>query len=99
MARFDVYRNPDGPGYLLDIQADLLSHLATRVVIPLLPQSLAPPPLTTLNPVCELAGEDILVLTQALAAVPAAILKTPVASLAGRRDELTAAVDLLFQGF
>ncbi|CAM5429606.1 hypothetical protein TMEC54S_03045 [Thauera mechernichensis] len=37
MARFDVYRNSAGEGFLLDVQADLLSHLNTRVVVPLLP--------------------------------------------------------------
>ena len=34
MARFDIYPNPVGAGYLLDIQADLLSGLNTRVVVP-----------------------------------------------------------------
>ena len=43
MARFDVYRNPEGSGYLLDVQADLLSDLNTRVVVPLIPAELAPP--------------------------------------------------------
>ena len=37
MAGYDVYPNPSGGGYLLDIQADLLSELNTRVVVPLLP--------------------------------------------------------------
>ncbi len=36
MARFDLYRNPDGAGYLIECQADLLSDLNTRVVIPLM---------------------------------------------------------------
>lgn len=26
MARFHVYPNPNGAGYLLDVQADLLEH-------------------------------------------------------------------------
>lgn len=38
MARFAVYANPDGPGYLVDLQADINSHFATRVVAPLLPR-------------------------------------------------------------
>ena len=33
MARFDVYRNSAGEGFLLEVQADLLSHLNTRVVV------------------------------------------------------------------
>ena len=36
MARFDVYRLADG-GLVVDLQADLLSDLKTRVVAPLLP--------------------------------------------------------------
>jgi toxin CcdB len=50
MARLDVYPNPDGPGWLADVQADLLSHLNTRVVGPLLPQANAPAPAQTLDP-------------------------------------------------
>lgn len=50
MARFDVYQNPDGQGALLDVQADLLSQLNTRVVVPLLPASYAPIPAKHLNP-------------------------------------------------
>ncbi|MBS1183360.1 MAG: plasmid maintenance protein CcdB, partial [Proteobacteria bacterium] len=37
MARFDVFPNPGGSGYLLDVQADLLDGLNTRIVVPLLP--------------------------------------------------------------
>lgn len=37
MTRLTVYKNPDGPGYLVDLQADINSHFATRVVAPLLP--------------------------------------------------------------
>ena len=50
MARFDVHANPSGPGYLLDCQADLLSHLTTRFVVPLLPLDAAPKPAARLNP-------------------------------------------------
>jgi toxin CcdB len=99
MARFDVFRNPEGPGCLLDIQADLLSHLNTRVVIPLLPAATAPKPARTLNLVFELGDETLVVTTQFMAAVPTSMLRTPVANLAARRDEIVAAIDLLMQGF
>jgi toxin CcdB len=36
--RFSVYANPEGPDDLIDVQANLLSHLNTRVVVPLLPK-------------------------------------------------------------
>jgi toxin CcdB len=99
MARFDVHRHPDGPGCLLDIQADLLSHLNTRVVVPLLPLANAPLPARTLNPCFDIAGESLVMTTQFMAAVPANILHTPLGNLGARRDEIVAAVDLLMQGF
>jgi len=99
MARFDVYKNPDGAGYLLDIQADLLDHLNTRVVVPLLPRSIAPQPARTLNPCFDIAGETLVMATQFMAAVPANMLRAPLTSLGTRRDEIVAAIDLLMQGF
>lgn len=35
--RFTVYRSPEGKGYLLNIQAEAMSHFNTRVVVPPLP--------------------------------------------------------------
>lgn len=99
MARFDVCLNPEGAGYLLDIQADLLSHLNTRVVVPLLPIDVAPQPARTLNPVFRIGDQDFVMATQFLAAVPAALLRSPVTTLEARRDEIVAAIDLLMQGF
>ena len=99
MVRFDVYKNPDGEGCLLDVQADLLSHLNSRVVVPLLPLAIAPKPATILNPCFEIAGESLAMATQFMAAVPANILRTPIASLQAERDVIVAAVDFLMQGF
>ncbi|MGF1548588.1 MAG: CcdB family protein [Thiotrichales bacterium] len=48
--RFEVFVNPDGGGYLLNIQAGLLQHLNTRVVVPLMPVANAPLPAKILNP-------------------------------------------------
>ncbi|MGH8229771.1 MAG: CcdB family protein [Steroidobacteraceae bacterium] len=99
MARFDVYPNPDGNGLLVDIQADLMSHLESRVVVPLIPLDVAPAPSKILNPLFKIEDNPYLLLTQQLAAVPAQLVKRPIASLADRRDEIVAAVDLLLQGF
>ncbi|KON80230.1 CcdB family protein [Azoarcus sp. PA01] len=99
MPRFAVFRNPDGLGYLLDVQADLLDHLNTRVVVPLLPLDVAPVAAKTLNPVFEVEGKAVVMVTQFLAAVPAQMLKNAVGSLESRRDDVTNALDLLFQGF
>jgi toxin CcdB len=51
MARCDIYARKDGPGFLIDCQADLLSGLNTRFVAPLLPEAHAPMPAARLNPV------------------------------------------------
>ena len=99
MARFGVYMYPDGKGYLLDVQADLLSHFNTRVVVPLLSVSRAPTPAKTLNPVFDLNGTAYVMVTQFMAAVPESLLKTCLSSQEHHRDEITAALDLLFQGF
>ena len=39
MAKYDVFANPDGEGHLLEVQANLLDELNTRVVVPLVPHS------------------------------------------------------------
>lgn len=99
MRRFDVYENPEGGGYVLDVQADLLTSLHTRVVVPLMPASAAPVPAKSLNQQFEVEGEPVVMVTQFLAAVPASLLKTTITNLESRRDDITAALDLLFQGF
>lgn len=98
MARFSIYDNPEGQGFLLDVQANLLSHLNTRVVIPLLPVANAPTPAQTLNPMFEIRGEQYVMATQYMAAVPSKMLKEPIQSAGDRAFEVTSALDCLFQG-
>ncbi|MBS0545281.1 MAG: CcdB family protein [Proteobacteria bacterium] len=99
MARFDVYRNGVSESFLLDVQADLLNHLNTRVVVPLLPRDGALQPARGLNPVFEIDGRAWVMATQYMAAVPSSLLKAPVARLDAFRAEITTALDILFQGF
>jgi toxin CcdB len=101
MGQFDLYRNPRKRTFplLLDIQDDLLSQLATRVVVPLTSlKRHSPRPITRLNPTATIEGIEYVLLFQELAAIPASVLRTPVGSLADRRSELVAAIDLLFTG-
>lgn len=98
MARFDVYVSPDGRGYLLDVQADLLDSLNTRVVVPLMPVSAAPSPAKRLNPVFDIQNERHVMVTQFLSAVPVSILKTPIFSFAQHDAEITGALDILTTG-
>ncbi|MBC7699670.1 CcdB family protein [Aquabacterium sp.] len=98
MPRFCVHANPEGPGYLLDVQANLLSHLNTRMVVPLLPKTSAPAPAQTLNPTFEIGGVAHVMVTQFMAAVPQKLLQAQVLSLEDRAHEVVSALDCLFQG-
>lgn len=102
MPRLDVHRialSGSREGYVLDVQADLLTHLATRTVVPLLPEATAPPPIADLNPIVEIDGTRHVMVTQAIASVPTRELKGVVASLSPRHDAVTRALDTLLIGF
>ena len=99
MARFSVYQNPGDEGYLIDVQADLMAHLNTRLVVPLVPRSKAPKPARTLNPLFTLEDVEHVMLTQYAAAIPLSELEREVINLASRRDDIVTALDLLLQGF
>jgi toxin CcdB len=99
MSRYSIYPSPGEVGYLLDVQADMHSHLNVRMVIPLLPLALAPTPARTLNPLFELNGETYSMVTQYMAAMPVKALKNRLFNVEDRREEIVAAIDLLLQGF
>ena len=98
MARFDVCALRNGEGYVLDVQADILDHLNTRVVVPLLPKKSAPQPANRLNPVVDIDGEAFVMVTQFLAAVPKSELGNTILSMDNSFAEITAALDMVFQG-
>jgi len=99
MARYNVYANPGGSGYLLDVQAEVHSHFNTRMVVPLLPIDSAPQPAKTLNPIFNIADQPHVMVTQFMAAIPLKVLKNAVFNVSVQRDDITAALDLLLQGF
>ena len=101
MAQFDVFRNPRAGIYplVLDIQADLHSRLATRIVVPLVARRrYAAQPLTRLTPIMKVRGDEYVVVFPLLAAVPRASLGEIIGSLAAERATLIAALDLLIAG-
>lgn len=99
MAKYDVHEYRSGDGYLLDVQAELLDHLNTRVVVPLLPKLQAPQPAARLNPVFEIEGTSFVLATQFLAAIPKGELGPIVANLEPDFAIITSALDMVFQGF
>lgn len=102
MHQFDVFRNPSGKArfpFVLLVQHDVLSALPVRVVVPLTPQrSFGDRPVARLNPVFEVDGTPVVMLTQLLGAVPTSSLGRRVGSLGARRTEIIGALDIVFSG-
>lgn len=99
MARFDVYRQPDGGGYLLDCQADILSILNTRFVVPLLAPDEAPLAGARLNPSFAVQSEPVVMYTQFAASVPVKDLGEHICSLADDHSTIMNALDMLLTGY
>lgn len=101
MAQFDVLRNPRGGAYplVVDVQAELHARLATCIVVPLTPRArYAVPPITRLQPIVKVRGEEYVVVVPMIAAVARASLGERVGSLAAQRTTLLGALDLLITG-
>jgi toxin CcdB len=103
MAAFDVHANPEprtrtALPYVIELQADLLSDLNTRLVAPLAPARSYKGAVPRLNPVIDIKGEPHVLLTQQMAALPKRLLNAPVANAQARRYDIVAAVDFLVTG-
>ena len=103
MARFDVYENlnratRDSIPYLLDVQADLLDALATRVVVPLVSAEDMGGATKYFCPQFKIKGIAVVMSTGELAGLPLRTFGAKVTSLKHKRDEIIAALDLLFTG-
>lgn len=105
MAQFDIYRN-ENPAtrsrypYVLDIQAELLSELPTRLVVPLRDGTGTEPWIVSrLHPVLKLGDNTLIAVFSEMAAVPASILGNKVGDARVQRADLIAAMDLLVTGF
>jgi toxin CcdB len=102
MGRFDVYRNASAGSrypFLLDVQADLLADLGTRIVIPLMIDRKAGLPIRRLQPVVAIDGEHYVLRTELVGSVHRSQLGSLVTSLTGQRDIVVSALDFLFDGF
>ena len=96
--QFDVHRNRAGSSeyapYLLNIQADLLADLDTRVVVPLI----LVPLFGRLHPILSIENEQVVMATHLVAAIRRTELGAPVTSVRDQRDEIVRAVDILLIG-
>ena len=105
MPRFAVHRN-ENPGsraefpFLVDVQADVLEELDTRVVIPLgKAAELTGFPMLYLIPVVAFQGENYLLLTPQLGGISRCELGPQAGSLADQERAISTALDFLLRGF
>lgn len=98
MPRFDVYAC--GNGYFLDVQADLLKRLNTRIAVPLQPSDEAPTPGRVLNPIIIIIDDQPFVMvTQFVSAMYRSELGHVISNHAPEAATRTRALDIALHGF
>ena len=98
MSQFDVHRLKSGSALVVDCQSDLLEHLSTRLVVPLIPREHGPPQVARLNPLLSLDGREFIMATQLAAAGLRSDLGEVIASPRDRSFDILGALDVLFSG-
>ncbi len=105
MPQFAVYRNENLGSceefpFLVDIQADLLEELGTRVVVPLAKsEALIDFPTQYLTPLITFQGRPYALLTPQLAGISRDELGPQAGSLADQERAISTAIDFLLRGF
>jgi toxin CcdB len=84
--------------YLLDVQADLVSGLETRVMVPLVRASEFGRRAGRLHPVFTVCGEEVVMATHLLAAIRSSGLGLMADVLIEYRSEIVGALDVLLTG-
>jgi toxin CcdB len=98
MSQFDVHRLKNGGALVVDCQSELLEHLNTRLVVPLLPRENSPGQVARLNPSLAVGDREYVMATQLAAAVLQRDLGDVVASLQDRSFDIVGALDVLISG-
>jgi toxin CcdB len=105
MARFDIYSNPGrnqkSIPFLVDVQSNVISGLASRIVIPLRPlSSFAPMSLPEeLFPMIDVNGTRYVLDTPQLGAIPSRELTSKIASAKDQQADIQAALDRVFGAY
>ena len=104
MAQYDVFVNPH-PGsrgtvpFVVDVQSGLTDQLPTRLVMPLSRVGTNEGRLpTSICPLVDVQGETLSVMAHLAAAVPAKLLRKPVASIQHRACDVRSAMDAVVSG-
>ncbi len=102
--QYDVYDNPsprmrDQYPYVVDIQSDLLSSLATRMVVPLAVTALTAHDLPRqLCPVISVKGKNLMLVAFEAAPLGRRLLKNKLVSVKHRASDIIAAMDAVVSG-
>ena len=101
--QFDVFVNPIAAArrhypFVVALQSDFVDGAREQIVAPLVPQKSLSAIAGRLTPIVVVNSSDHVVLVPALTGVRRRDLEVRVASLAGARTEVLAAIDLLFFG-
>ena len=104
MARFDVYPTPMAEErrhtpFWLDVQADHLETLGSRIIVPLRRVLASVPIKQRLNPDFDIDGTRVFADTANIGAFPLALLRRPVTNLRHERMAIQDALDFLFTGY
>jgi toxin CcdB len=84
--------------YLLDVQADVLDGLESRVMVPLVRVAEFGRRAGRLHPVFTVCGEEVVMATHLLAAIRSSGLGRAVDALISQRNEIIGALDVLLVG-
>lgn len=97
MARFDLHRRQ---GRLdVDVQADIIPYVGTRVVIPLYELGSVPRSMQRLHPILSIDGMSFVLAAHLMAAVPVSELGPVIGGLDAQYLTVVAAIDMVFNGF
>ena len=105
MAQYSVHENPNPRTrgevpFLLDVQSDVLSILATRVVVPLCdPEARHAQAMTRLTPVVKVKDKSLIAMVPEMAGIHQRDLGPIAGDLSSQRNELLQAIGLLLTGF
>ena len=104
MKQFDVVANPfprsrERQPFLVTLQSDLLARSLDTVVVAPLEPAASGTFADRLNPRVEVEGQPFVLVVQELVTVRKRVLGNARGSIAGERDAIIAALDLLFTGF
>lgn len=104
MPQFDIYKNPSKKSsayypYLVDIQNNYISELATRIVIPLgKAECFKNEMMSRLQINLSYENEDLLLMTPQISSISREQLKNPVGSVAHLRQDIIDALDFAISG-